>query len=255
MPNELMLLAWGLPAAALGLGVLSERIVRRGRLRRLRTLDALRKLTWQQWEEVIADAFRRHRYHVREVGGRGQADGGVDHVLTRGGETTVVQAKHWRDRRIGVELVRELYGVQHAWKADHSMFVCLGGYTDAAVAWAANVGMTLVDGEEFLKILESGRAGEPLVLPTATAPALPTCPQCDAPMTRRMAHQGAHAGSEFYGCTRFPQCKAIVPIVGPAPAPDTRDRWRAHGVGSHAARRPVGEFPRVRPLSTISEPA
>jgi hypothetical protein len=30
-------------------------------------------------------------YRVREVGGRGRADGGVDMLLTRGGETTVVQ--------------------------------------------------------------------------------------------------------------------------------------------------------------------
>ena len=34
-------------------------------------------------------AFRRHGYRVQEVGGRGRADGGVDLVLVRDGETTV----------------------------------------------------------------------------------------------------------------------------------------------------------------------
>ena len=84
------------------------------RLRRQRELRDLAALSWQQFEEVIADAFRRHGYRVREVGGRGRADGGVDLVLTREGQTTVVQAKHWRSDRVGVQLVRELYGVQRA---------------------------------------------------------------------------------------------------------------------------------------------
>ena len=57
---------------------------------------------------MIADAFRRHGYRVREVGGRGQADGRVDVVLEQYGETAVVQAKHWRRDRVGVQLVREL---------------------------------------------------------------------------------------------------------------------------------------------------
>lgn len=39
------------------------------------------------------------------MGGRGQADGGVDLVLTRDGRTAVVQAKHWRRDVIGVPLV------------------------------------------------------------------------------------------------------------------------------------------------------
>ena len=46
------------------------------------------------------------------MGGRGRADGGVDLVLVRNGETTVVQVKHWRRDVVGVSLVRELYGVQ-----------------------------------------------------------------------------------------------------------------------------------------------
>ena len=83
-------------------------IGRARRLRRQRALADLGALTWQQFEEVIADAFRRHGYRVREVGGRGRADGGVDMLLTRGGETTVVQAKHWRSQRVGVQPVREL---------------------------------------------------------------------------------------------------------------------------------------------------
>jgi four helix bundle suffix protein len=35
----------------------------------------------------------------------------------------------------------------------------------------------------------------------------PTCPLCGKPMTLRTARKGAHAGSLFWGCTGYPDCK------------------------------------------------
>ena len=37
----------------------------------------------------------------------------------------------------------------------------------------------------------------------------PNCPRCGARMRRRIARQGRHAGSTFWGCSRYPQCKGI----------------------------------------------
>jgi hypothetical protein len=53
----------------------------------------------------------------------GPPTAGVDLVLVRDGETSVVQAKHWSRDRVGVQLVRELYNVQCAVDAHHAMFV------------------------------------------------------------------------------------------------------------------------------------
>ncbi len=36
------------------------------------------------------------------------------------------------------------------------------------------------------------------------------CPRCGAPMKLRTAKQGQHKGREFWGCSRFPACRAIV---------------------------------------------
>src|ERR1017187_1812152 len=107
-------LAWGFPLTVFLVPAVIERMGRLRRLRRQRVYADLAALSWVQFEEVIADAFHRHGYRVRETGGRNQPDGGVDVVLQRDGETTIVQAKHWRSDRVGVALVRELYGVQHA---------------------------------------------------------------------------------------------------------------------------------------------
>jgi len=46
---------------------------------------------------------------VNERGGRGP-DGGVDLVLRKGSEATVVQCKQYRATQVGVAVVRELFG-------------------------------------------------------------------------------------------------------------------------------------------------
>jgi four helix bundle suffix protein len=35
----------------------------------------------------------------------------------------------------------------------------------------------------------------------------PTCPLCGKPMARRTARKGAQAGSRFWGCTGYPECR------------------------------------------------
>ena len=40
------------------------------------------------------------------------------------------------------------------------------------------------------------------------------CPKCGAPMIKRTAARGKNAGKEFFGCSKFPACRAIVEING-----------------------------------------
>jgi hypothetical protein len=37
-----------------------------------------------------------------------------------------------------------------------------------------------------------------------------SCPRCGAPMVRRTAKRGDNRGNEFWGCSNYPQCRAIV---------------------------------------------
>lgn len=36
------------------------------------------------------------------------------------------------------------------------------------------------------------------------------CPKCGAPMVKRKARRGDYIGNEFYGCSRYPQCRGII---------------------------------------------
>lgn len=38
----------------------------------------------------------------------------------------------------------------------------------------------------------------------------PLCPQCGAKMIKRTASRGANSGNTFWGCSRYPKCKAIL---------------------------------------------
>jgi four helix bundle suffix protein len=41
---------------------------------------------------------------------------------------------------------------------------------------------------------------------------IPRCPQCGRLMALRTAKSGAHAGSQFWGCTGYPECKATAQV-------------------------------------------
>lgn len=40
----------------------------------------------------------------------------------------------------------------------------------------------------------------------------PLCPSCDATMVQRTAKQGKHAGRTFWVCSKFPECKKVLPV-------------------------------------------
>lgn len=56
-------------------------------------------------------------------------------------------------------------------------------------------------------------ASRPHRHPDQPAPRVgPTCPACGRPMVVRTARHGAHAGSRFWGCLGYPDCKNTLPF-------------------------------------------
>jgi restriction system protein len=100
--------------------------------------DALDGMSWREFEMLVGEGFRLQGYQVSETGGGG-ADGGVDLVLRKAGETSgekfLVQCKQWRALKVGVDVVRELYGVMAARGATGGFVVTSGRFTEAAVSF------------------------------------------------------------------------------------------------------------------------
>lgn len=204
----------GLAIAALAAAAVSavKSRSRRTLLDQQRGMDSLRSLSWREFEQLVGEAYRRQGYDIEETGGSG-ADGGVDLVLRGHGETVLVQCKQWRERQVGVDKVRELFGVVTAEGASRGILVTSGKFTNDAQSFKVGKPLTLVDGISLAQLVSDVQPAivedAPTVSPLNSAAA--ACPRCGNPMILRTAKRGANAGSAFYGCTRYPACKGTRP--------------------------------------------
>jgi len=185
--------------------------------------EVLRDMTWREFELLVGEAFRRRGYRVHEEGGT-QPDGGVDLVLDRAGQRYLVQCKHWKVSRVGVKVVRELFGVMAAQGAAGGFVVTSGNYTPEAIAFAQGRSLELMDGPALLALIRDVRRDvqrspstsmeAPNKQPAAQLqqPSVPTCPKCQARMARRVARRGSTAGQAFWGCEMFPSCRGVRAI-------------------------------------------
>lgn len=207
-------------AALVFLGAAAVSVVSRRRRRALldaqKDLDSIRALTWQQFEQLVAEAFSRQGFRV-EVAGGGGPDGGVDLRLRRNGQLTLVQCKRWRTATVGVTVVRELAGVKAHEKAHAASVVSSGRFTSEAQTFAQAAGIELVDGPALVRLVQSVNTRPSDAIPPAAEASptaqpgdpVPACPRCQAPMTKRQARRGHHAGRAFWGCSRFPDCRGL----------------------------------------------
>jgi len=83
---------------------------------------------------------------------RGGADGRVDLALKKGGELFLVQCKHWRATRVGVNIVQKLAGVMAARSATGGFVLTSGVFTDEACAFAKGKNIELMDGKALLAL-------------------------------------------------------------------------------------------------------
>jgi restriction system protein len=184
--------------------------------------SAVNGLSWQEFELLIGEAFRRRGYRVEETGSTG-GDGGIDLVLAKGHERFFVQCKHWRAVKVSVITVRELYGVMAAQGAAGGFVVTSGQFTKDAKAFASGRNIELIDGTKLPAMLRRARVDTasaspatgaikvlkpaPPSLPSRAVSAAPECPVCGSEMVKRIAKRGSRAGQDFWGCTRYPGCR------------------------------------------------
>jgi len=89
--------------------------------------------TGSELEYAVAGLLEDLDYEVETHGGPG--DRGVDLMLRKDGQLTVVQCKAL-GKPCGPAPVREVFGAMHAFKADAAMVICPRGFTAAAEEFA-----------------------------------------------------------------------------------------------------------------------
>lgn len=178
-------------------------------------LQALHAMSWQEFEQIVGQHFRSQGYRVTEHGGPGP-DGGIDLALEKGGERFLVQCKQWRAVKVGVTIVRELYGVMASQGATGGFVISAGTFTADALAFSRGRNIALIDGEQLARLM---RGNGPVIEPrahhaTAAQPCpggVKACPLCGNQMVVRTAKRGGNTGQNFWGCKRYPACRGTLP--------------------------------------------
>ena len=183
--------------------------------------NVLDNMSWQEFELLIGEHFRRQGFNVNETGPG--PDGGVDLILKKDSARYLVQCKQWKAYKVGVKVVRELLGAMVGAGAAGGYVVTSGEFTKDAVGFARENNINLIDGITLRKILK-GSPKSPNNAPSKPDPivtnSLPVsdnktqiCPKCGSPMVVRVAKKGNRAGEKFMGCSKFPKCRSTLPIT------------------------------------------
>ena len=165
-------------------------------------IDSIRSLTWRQFEDLLGEAYRRQGYSVVENSSLG-ADGGVDLTIRRVGATYLVQCKQWRTYKVGMKVIREMFGLMAAHRAAGAIIVASGSFTQEARDFAFGKPIELVNGDRLVQII-SGVQSRPMTTVPQPPAATRSCPKCGSELVLREAKRGARAGSRFWAALAIP---------------------------------------------------
>lgn len=192
-----------------GIKALYSSLRKKNILKRQKSFETLKALTWRQFEELVSEAYRQKGFRVVENQNPGPDDG-IDVLIKKCGKTYIVQCKHWRNGVIGVKIVREMFGVMVAESADGVIIVTSGRFTKEARAFAFEKPITLLDGKGLLSLIQNIKNRDLAKTSFELKTNAPICELCGEEMILRMAKKGKNKGNEFWGCKNYPNCHFLV---------------------------------------------
>jgi len=202
---------------------------RRELLDQQRGLESICAMSWQDFEKLVGEVYRRQGYMVAEHGGP-QPDNCTDLSLRRDGHRKIVQCKHWKKQKVGLPVVREVYGEMVSQSANGAVIVTTGQFTRETQDWAKGKPLELINGARLWEMVETQRAraadaagreaapqvasteGDQEQAPAGSDAVAPGCPRCGGPTLLKTARKGVNIGRQFYGCQAFPRCRGTVDV-------------------------------------------
>jgi len=154
----------------------------------------LREMKPKEFEEYIAELFSKLGYKT-EATGRAY-DEGIDVVAEKDGIKHYIQCKKYITSTVGVNEVRDFYGVI----ADHlatskGYFITTNKFTLEAERFAEDKPIELIDGFKLIKYIR-------LAEKSAEKTEIKICPKCSGKLMERTGKYG-----KFLGCSNYPKCK------------------------------------------------
>jgi len=126
----------------------------------LEQISTLSDISWQEFEDVIGIYFNSLGFEVHKT--RSSKDGGFDLLLLNPKDRSLPQRilveckKYSQENKVGIEIVRELYGVSQVEPSTHSICVTSSQFTKGAKEFSriSNGKLLLIEGETILQWLK-----------------------------------------------------------------------------------------------------
>jgi restriction system protein len=113
-----------------------------------KALEAIGAMAWDDFRIAVEAGYRREGYEVSRLAGED-----ADLELAKAGRTSLVACRRWRAARTGIEPLRQLHAAGRTREAQECIYLCGGGITDNALAFAAENRIRIMSGAELVRLV------------------------------------------------------------------------------------------------------
>ena len=125
----------------------------------------------------------------------------------------IIQCIAWNTYKVGIKIVRDLFGVMAAERIRMGMIITSGEFTGEAEEFGKANKLKLVSGGQFLELIKrmpEEKQQHLLNVALEGDYSTPTCPQCYVKLVKRESSKGRNTGGYFWGCVNYPRCKQTL---------------------------------------------
>lgn len=175
-------------------------------------------IEWRRFEAVCESLFAQSGFETRTQS-RGP-DGGADiwlYAPGKEGPAAVVHCRHWPGKPVGIQQLRDFFGVMTSRKLHRGTIATASTITAEAQQFAKENGITGLDCARLLATIASRTPPQQHALLSLAYQGeywRPTCPSCGIKMVERPDRVRKVSD---WACTQFPGCQFTLP-ARPAPA-------------------------------------
>lgn len=160
-------------------------------------------IEWRRFEALCEALFGQAG--VRTESQSHGADGGVDIWLysAHSPKPMIVQCKHWRRKPVGVQQMREFFGVLKANELQYGTFATSSTFSEEALVFAKTHGINAQDRSGLLRLIGTRTAEQQAAILAVAYEGeywRPTCANCGVKMVERQPKEG---GTAFWGCVNY----------------------------------------------------
>lgn len=186
----------------LGLVFLITRIIIKKRIEKAMVTENYDSMSGEDFEEFCADILRGNGFTDVEVT-KASGDHGVDVLAKKDGIKYAIQCKRY-SKPVGNKAVQEVYSGKDIYKADVAVVMSNMDFTAQAIEDAKKLKVELWNRD---KIYSLQKAGNKEIISAPVKEEILVCPSCGGELVLRTAKKGPNVGSQFYGCSNYPNCK------------------------------------------------